>query len=294
MNIRRLFFTLCFCAAQLLLGEAQETDGLQWLYQNRGWLDLQYKVAGISENPLLARITFGTFSLGMDFGIVRGSRWEMRTAFEVQNLFGGFRDRHAKIYAGAYLINLHSRIWITPSQLYLFLGTIHLSTHRMDSLGIETPEDLARLEQINIDIEDVNVFRFGLGRETPDDHWAVGVQPWRMNYWLFTEPKYFFKHGAYSPYDRRGYLLLTRTLWRDDTHRISAALNAEFDRWSEKAYMVRLTYATRLGITQSLDHIQLSLGYEGGLEPNEVRARSFAGIAMNRVVLGARIIFGDY
>ena len=291
MKIKNLAALLLTLFAYFLPLKADENE-LRWFKDNWAWLDLRCKFYTPNKNALLERMTFGTFSMGVDFGVIATSSWETRLYFEIEGLSGGFHDNRVKIYRMAFPIELKYRAWLNPSRLYISISSIHLSTHPADQLPIENLNDAQDFQNLTIEADDLNIIRFGLGRETPDDHWIIGAQPWRMNYFMLFEPNKMFGRNSYGSYDRRAYFYGARTIWKGINTRLSATLETEGEINVRTPYIVTLVYSWDLGRTISRDRLQTSLSYEGGLRENEILARSFHGLAINRWVAGFKILIG--
>lgn len=278
----RIFVLIFFTP---LLVNAQE-----WFTESRAWLDIRHNVyAPPGTNYLLREVFVGDISMNGETDIARGPSWRITATVKMQSILGGFTNRRAKVYAVNYIVELAWRKRVWSGFPVFFLSTFHQSTHLADPLPVSTLRDFQALRELNFEIADVNLLRFGFVEEGGDDVWRALVQPIRMNYFLFAEPKFMFERESYEEYEKRLYLYGFTTLWRDDAYRIGASAEGELE--GRAHFVFQATFSTRLAENPEWDKVQLFVAYEGGLRANHVRSTPYNGLSSERLMVGGRLLF---
>ncbi len=249
------------------------------------------KSLGASANTTdFVRNSFiGRFDLQNKYYLANYDDWSVTLQSYIQFLWGGLKQRRAKLYAGSFDISLAFRHRLPFYHLYAQTAVFHVSTHYIDPIDAASIDEARDLQQIYIEVEDVNLIRVDIGQEEADYAWTVGTQPIRMNFFLLAEPKEMFASDAFTPYERRFYANALATVWRSENYRLALQLDTELEQRAR--YLVRITGSTNLGDTPHHDRIQLSLAYQGGIEPNHIVVVPQSGISREGLTLGASFYF---
>lgn len=262
----------------------------EWFGESRAWLDFRHNFyLSPGSNYLLRDLLVGDFSFNGETAVASGSNWSVILTLKMHNIYGGFKDRRVKIYAINYIVELAWRKRLWRSGPLFFLSSFHQSTHLADPLPLKTFQDFAAFRELNISIADLNLLRFGFVEENGDDVWQAIIQPIRLNYFLFAEPKYVFEENSYQSYEKRLYLSGFKTLWRDDTYRLGAGFEGELEGGAQ--YVVQIRLSARLAERPEWDKVQIFIAYEGGLAGNHIRATPYSGLSAERAMLGGRLFF---
>ncbi|MFH1111447.1 MAG: hypothetical protein V1712_00030 [Patescibacteria group bacterium] len=273
----------------LIIG-AQESSATEFLAGGQAWLNFRhraFKVAGTSR--FINESFVGDFSFEGQYALVKAPLWSLNLGFGIQNLYGGFQERRAIIYAVCYSIDLNWIYALWPDKLDLTLSAFHQSTHLADPIEPKTPAEILELSSITIDVEDVNLFRFGLTLKNHDNFWSGGLQPIRLKYFLFAEPREMFKSASYERYKRRLYFDAGYTGWRSSNHRLAIYLTGETE--IDTRYTIKLQYSTKLQNDMRFDRWQIFLAYEGGMGKQTVAVTPYSGLTREWWFVGGKIFF---
>lgn len=269
-----------------------------------GWLpgsgisyaEFSHRIANVQFiDPLLDRIYRGRFVFHLEKQIYRSENFMAVLNLEPLLLFGGFHERRILIPAFSFRGEILFSWLINDSGLWLNLSNLHYSTHTVDNIPIDTPEEAIAAKDINLTIDDVNLIRVGLSWQSNLDSWLAdkfslegGLQPWRLNYWLITEAQRMFNKTSYEPYTHRFYFGLSLSKELNKNNGFTLKYTGETEKIL-RSY-VELIYYWR---NQSLEEsINIFLRYEGAhIGANEVLLTSHGGITRRWLLMGLRVFF---
>lgn len=270
--------------------QAQDSSGTQFLIGGQAWFNFRHSAFEVPNTSRFINESFvGDFSFEGKYSFVKTPRWSLNLGFGIQSLYGGFKERRAIIYAVCYAIDLNWVYTIWKDKLDLTLSAWHQSTHLADPIKPKTTNDILELSTITIDVEDINLFRFGLVLKNHNNFWSGGLQPIRFKYFMLTEPKEMFKSTSYERYQRRVYFNTGYTGWRNNNHRVALYLTGETE--IDTRYVFKLQYSTNLNDDMQLDRWQLFLAYEGGMGKRTVTVTPHSGLTREWWFFGGKIFF---
>ncbi|MEK7513003.1 MAG: hypothetical protein AAB601_02280 [Patescibacteria group bacterium] len=252
-----------------------------------GWIEYRHTVAlPPYTTELFRKSLIGDFTFGGTIHFVETPDWQLTATVNIQNIFGGFVKRRAKVYAADYRITF-GWYYTLENRLQLSVATVHKSTHLADAFIIESVQDAFDLTNIRLDTEDLNILRIGVGRESANDEWVIAFQPILMRFFIIAEPNLLFDRLSYIPYENRVYAIGTTTLWRNEHMRVSVTGEGEFE--SNFEYAAALRWSAHLGQTPARDGVQISIENSGGVGTNRIKTTSFNGLGTNRWSLSVRV-----
>jgi len=275
----------------VLLGSwALAQEETSWFQNSRAWLTLRHTVSAPQmTSVVLRKVSTGDFILANELEVVGNKNWKLILNMSAQNLFGGIRNRRAKLYAVNYVVDLSWNYFLGNSGVAIYASSFHQSTHLADPLPINNPEELADWQKVRIEIEDINILRLGFVKKEGDRNWQILLQPIRLNYFLFAEPKEMFHKNSYAKYHKRFFLSGLETLWKDKDSRLAISLEGELE--SGASYILEARFSIHPAPRPSDDRAQFFLSYEGVSKTNQVRATPYNGVTASRISLGARFLF---
>ncbi|MFH1866533.1 MAG: hypothetical protein ABIJ81_00380 [Patescibacteria group bacterium] len=279
-----LFSTSC------IFTQTTDPSGVEFLSGGQAWLNFRHRAFKVSGTSRFINESFvGDFSFEGQYSLVKTPRWSLNLGFGIQNLYGGFRERRAIIYAVCYSIDLYWTYSLWTNKLDLILSAWHQSTHLADPIKPKTQDEAWEFSRLTIDVEDINLLRFGFILKNHNNFWSGGLQPIRFKYFLLAEPKEMFKNDSYERYQRRLYFNAGYTGWRNTNHRLAIYLIGETE--IDTRYTIKLQYSTKLNEDMRLDRWQIFLAYEGGMGKQTVTVTPHSGLTREWWFIGAKIFF---
>lgn len=286
--MNRFWLTL-FCTTVSAFAQSP-TEKVSWFEQSRAWLTLHHTVYSPQiTSKVLREVSVGDFIFSGELDIATKRSWAVTLNISAQSLFGGIKNRRAKIYAVNYVVDLDWKYYLDNAGTALYVSSFHQSTHLADPLPINNLEEIADWQKVRVEIEDINILRLGLVAENENNAWQILLQPVRLNYFLFAEPREMFHKNSYAKYQKRLYLSGLATIWKNEQTRISVNLEGEME--SGVCYVLEGVFSLHPGNRPSDDRAQFFLSYEGVSKTNQVRATPYNGVTVSRLSIGSRFLF---